>query len=43
MAEDHGAPKAGQLLKAGTSGRTETESFQRASGAEFVAGQCRLR
>ena len=29
MAEDHGAPEAGQLLRVWTRGRTETESRQR--------------
>ena len=43
MAEDHGAPEAGQLSRVWTRGRTETESRQRVSGAESVAGQCRMR
>ena len=34
MAEDHGAPEAGQLPKAWTRGRKETESHQRASAAK---------
>ena len=34
MAEDHGAPKAGQLPKIWTRGRTETESSQRVSSAK---------
>ena len=34
FAEDHGVPEAGQLPKAWTIGRKETESCQRASGAE---------
>ena len=34
MAEDHGAPEAGQLPKAWTRGCRETESRQRASGAK---------
>ena len=34
MTEDHGAPEAGQLPKAGTRGRRESESRQRASGAK---------
>ena len=34
MAEDHGALEAGQLSRVGTSGRTQTESRQRASGAK---------
>ena len=37
MAEDHGAPEAGQLFKDWTIERKETESGQRASGAESVA------
>ena len=43
MAEDHGAPETGQLPRASTRGRKETESCQRVSGAESVAGQCRMR
>ena len=43
MAEDHEAPKAGQLPMAWTRGRKETEGHQRASGAESVAGHCRMR
>ena len=34
MAEDHGAPEAGQLPRAWTRGRRETESRQRVSGAK---------
>ena len=34
MAEDHGAPEAGQLPRVWTTGRTETESRQRVSGAK---------
>ena len=34
MAGDHGAPKAGQLPRTWTRGRTETESCQRVSGAK---------
>ena len=34
MAEYHGAPEAGQLLRVWTRGRTETESRQRVSGAK---------
>ena len=34
MAEDHGAPEAGQLPRVGTRGRKETESRQRVSGAQ---------
>ena len=43
MAEDHGAPEAGQLPRVWTRGRRKTESRQRSSGAESVAGQCRMR
>ena len=43
MSEDHGAPEAGQLSKVWTRGRKEAESRQRASGAESVTGQCRMR
>ena len=43
MAEDHGAPEAGQLPRVWARGRRETESGQRASGAESVVGQCRMR
>ena len=43
MAEDHGAPEAGQLPRVWTRDRTETKTPQRASGAESVAGQCRMR
>ena len=34
MAEDHGAPEAGQLPRVWTKGCTETESRQRVSGAK---------
>ena len=34
MAEDHGAPEAGQLLRVWTRGRKETESCQRVSGSK---------
>ena len=34
MAEDHGAPEAGQLPRACTRDRGETESRQRVSGAK---------
>ena len=34
MAEDHGAPESGQLPRAWTRGRKETESRQRVSGAK---------
>ena len=34
MAEDHGAPEAGQLPRVWTIGHRETESRQRVSGAE---------
>ena len=33
MAEDHGAPEAGQLPRVWTRGRTETENCRRVSGA----------
>ena len=39
MAEDHGAPEAGQLPKVWTRGRKETEREQR---KESIAGQCRM-
>ena len=34
MAEDHGAPEAGQLSRVWTRGRRETESRQRVSGVK---------
>ena len=34
MAEDHGAPEAGQLPRVWTRGRKKTESRQRVSGAK---------
>ena len=34
MAEDHGAPEAGQLPRVWTRSRKETESRQRVSGAK---------
>ena len=34
MAEDHGAPEAGQLPRVWARGRSETESRQRVSGAK---------
>ena len=34
MAEDHGSPEAGQLPKAWTRGRRETEICQKVSGAK---------
>ena len=34
MAEDHGAPEAGQLPRVCTRGRREIESRQRVSGAK---------
>ena len=34
MAEDHGAPEAGQLSRTWTRGRREKESCQRVSGTE---------
>ena len=43
MAEDHEAPELEKLSKAWTRGRKVTESRQRASGIESVAGQCRTR
>ena len=43
MAEDHGAPEAGQLFKDWTIERKETESGQRASGAESVAAPINSR
>ena len=43
MTGDHGTPEAGQLARASSRGSRETESRQRASGAESVAGQCRMR
>ena len=43
MAEDRGTPEAGHLLRAWTRGRRDTESFQKARGAESVVEQCRLR
>ena len=36
MAEDHGAPEAGQLPRVWTRGRKEIESRQRVSGAESL-------
>ena len=38
MSEEHGAPEAGQLPRAWIRGRRKTESRQRTSSAEFVAG-----
>ena len=43
MAKDIGAPEAGKFSRVWTRGRKETESRQRVSGAESVAGQCRMR
>ena len=44
MAEDHGAPEAGQLTRVWTRGRIETrESPKSEQRKESVAGQCRLR
>ena len=40
IAEDHGAPEAGELPSALTRGHRETESERR---KESVAGQCRMR
>ena len=36
MAENHGAPEAGQLPRAWTRGHRETESRQRASDAKSL-------
>ena len=36
MVEDHGAPEARQLPRVWTSGRTETESHRRVSGAKSL-------
>ena len=43
MVKDHGTPEAGQLPRVWTRGHKETESHQRVSGAESIAGQCRMR
>ena len=44
MAEDHGAPEAGQLLRVWTRGSKETrESPKSERCKESVAGQCRMR
>ena len=43
MAEDHGATDAGQLRRACTRGRRETESPKSEQRKESVAGQCRMR
>ena len=43
MAEDHGAPEAGQLLMARTRGRRVTESRQKARGAKSLAGQSKMK
>ena len=44
MAEDHGAPEAGQLLNTWTRGHRETrESPKNKRRKEFVVGQCRMR
>ena len=40
MADDHGAPEAGQLSRALTRDRKETKSERR---KESVVGQCRMR
>ena len=40
MAEDHGAPEAGQLSKAWTRGRREIESRERASAAQSPYRDC---
>ena len=43
MAEDRGAPEAGQLPRAWTRGRRETESPKSERRKESVAGQCRMK
>ena len=43
MAEDHGAPKDGQLSSVWTRGRRETESPKSERRKKSVAGQCRMR
>ena len=43
MAEDHGAPKAGQLHRAWTRGHKKRESPNSERCKESVAGQCRMR
>ena len=43
MADNHGAPETEQLPRVWTRGRKETDSRQRVSGAESVAGQCRMK
>ena len=43
MAENHGAPEAGQLPKAWTKGRRETELPKSEWREESVTGQCRMR
>ena len=44
MAEDHGAPEAGQISRAWTRGRRETrESPKSERRKESVAGPCRMR
>ena len=43
MAEDHGAPEAGQLPRVWTRGRKETESPKSERHKESVAEQCRMR
>ena len=43
MVEDHGDPEAGQLSRALTRGRKETESAKSERRKESVAGQRRMR
>ena len=43
MAEDHGAPEAGQLPRVWTSGHRDRESPKSERCKESVAGQCRMR
>ena len=43
MAEDHGAPEAGQLPRAWIRGRSNKESPKSERRKESVAGQCRMR
>ena len=43
MTEDHGAPEAGQLPRAWTGGRRETESPKSVRRKKSVAGQFRMK
>ena len=43
MAEDHGAPEAGQLPTVWTRGRRDRESPKSERCKESIAGQCRMR